>query len=61
MNDEQIVCSKYLGNGLRAIYDTNQERVVIKRLDANNQAIVLDRHAAEALLRFMATVWGDSR
>lgn len=60
MNDEHIVCSKYLGNGLRAVYNTNQECVLIKTLDADNQAITLDRHAAEALLCFMATVWGDS-
>ena len=60
MTADRISYSKYLGEGLYASYDTSQERVLIKTSDANNQAIALDRHAAEALLRFMATVWGDS-
>ncbi len=61
MNDEHMVCSKYLGNGLRAVYDTDQERVLVQRVNADNQTIELDKQAAEALLQFMAAVWGDSR
>lgn len=61
MTADRPIPSRRLGESLCTSYDASRDCVWITNLDANNQAIALDKHAAEALVRFMATVWGDSR
>ena len=61
MTADRLIPFRRLGESLYTSYDANRDCVWITNLDVDNQTIALDRHAAEALLRFMAAVWGDSR